>query len=380
MRPVGGAPTFVLGSVLAVAVASFCEGAGAATTPAPPAVEAPAPEPSMVLTVYAPSARSPWRVRVVNTGSVPLRLTADARLLSLDLYVPDVRAPLHCALPADMRPSNDVDRALIVPPRRSYSETIDPRLLCFGARETAALAPGTTVVAHLGWAAPPAPATPARSRPRPSRPPPRVAPPFVVSPLEGVEPKVAPRKELTAAAFTLPADAPAPTPSDASSPAAGRLPTEPFPTRLALSVPAHIESWSPFELSIPVTVKNEGTRPVTFLFRSQTLGFDVLGPSGAERCVWPTSPGAPIREMYTVLAPGGRATRSVLLENVCTGNSLDQGGLFIVRPRLDTRGATGGPIGLHTFDGEVLGTGTVVMRLHRGREAQRAEPPRLDPP
>jgi hypothetical protein len=354
----------------------------------------PASPPSVELQIYAPSAHGTWRMRVVNTGNVPVRLTADPRLLVFDLYVPDVRAPLRCSLPADMRTTNDVDRALVLPPRRSYSEYIDPRLYCFGARETAALAPGTTVVAHLGWPAPLPPPGAAAHRPappppaargaragRPPAPPPPPRPPFEVSSLDGVVPPVLPVKELVATAFTLPADPPRPAPpANAAAQAAAEASQDPFPPHLSVSIPAHLESWSPFELSVPVTVKNEGNRPVTFLFRTETIGFDVIGPNGSERCTYATGPGAPIREMYTTLGPGGRATRSVLLESICTGNSLDQGGLLIIRPRLDTRGSSGAQIGVRTFDGEVLGQSTLVLRLHRGRRPERVERPRLDPP
>ena len=59
--------------------------------------------------------------------------------------------PVVCALPADMRPIGDVDRALVLAPKRSYTESIDPRLYCFGAKATEVLAAGTKIVAHLGW-------------------------------------------------------------------------------------------------------------------------------------------------------------------------------------------------------------------------------------
>jgi hypothetical protein len=315
-------------------------------------------------------------MRLVNDGDVPLRVTADARLLSFELTAPGARATLRCALPDDMRPTNDVDRALVVPPHRAYAETFDPRLYCFGTKEAAALAPGTTVVAHMGWPSPPAPPAPVRGRR--AAPPRPLNPPFEVSPIEGIDPAVAPLKEVLSAAFIVPADPAAPSTAIVTHGSGTQVPQEPFPVKLTLASPAHVDTWSLGDTAIPITIKNVGTRPVTLLARPETIGYDVIGPAGSFRCVWPTRPPAPIREMFTTLRPNGVTTTSVLLSAVCPDATFSQPGLFIVRPHLDTRGASGDPIGIHTFDGEVIGTSTTILRVHHGTQPQRWERPHLE--
>lgn len=364
------------GSASAAPVGPTRGGASTATTAT---VVAPtAPPPNVALTVEAPSIHARWRLRVVNNDAVPLRLTADARLLRLDVLPPGAAAAqtLHCALPDDMRPTNDVDRALVVPPRRAYAETFDPRLYCFGAKESAAFLPGSTIVAHFGWATPVSAPTRGHTPRRPPSPP---SPPFLVSGFEGVVPAVSPLKEIVSAPFVIPAD-PSPPPGTVATVAGGGngVGVDAFPTKLALTTPATMDAWGASDLAIPVTVKNLGTRAVTLLYRHETIGFDLIGPAGVFRCVWPTRPPAPIREMYTTLPPGRHDGQSVILSDICPEHTFDQPGLFVVRPRLDTRAASGDSIGLRTFDGEVFGITTTVLRIHHGTEVTRPERPRLE--
>ncbi|MGK4455691.1 hypothetical protein, partial [Klebsiella pneumoniae] len=89
------------------------------------------------------------------------------------------------------------------------------------------------------------------------------------------------------------------------------------------------------------TISNDGARPVTLLFRPETIGFDIIGPTGATRCTWPASPGGSVREAFTTLAPKAKQSVSVLLGALCPDIAFNQGGLFIVRPRVDTRGVVG---------------------------------------
>ena len=59
---------------------------------------------------------------------------------------------------------------------------------------------------------------------------------------------------------------------------------------------------------------------------------------------------------------------------------VDQAGLLVVRPSLDTRNASGTDVGLHSFDGEVMALTPTVIRLHRGAVSQPMVRPRLEPP
>jgi hypothetical protein len=330
---------------------------------APPKAPPPpqAPKPNVTLTLDAPS-RGMWKMRVENAGDVPVRLTADARLLSLDVTLPNAKKPMHCALPADMRPTNDVDRALVLPPKRSYSEIVDPRLYCFGTSD-ALLTDGAKVIAHLGF------------RPLGAKAPAKLAPPFAVSPFDGVEPAVAPLDELVAEPVTLVAAEPATPAAPPSPPKAG---DDPFPVKLALGVPKHVEASDTLDLTVTVTVTNQGSRPVTLLLRPETIGFDVIGPSGATRCSWPGAPGGAVREAFTTLAPKAKQSTSVLIGAVCPSEAFNEGGLFLVRPRLDTRAIDSDRIGVRSFSGEVIGATTTLMRIHHGRRPVRVARPRLD--
>jgi len=298
--------------------------------------------------------------------------------------------PVHCVLPHDMRPGDDLDHGLVIPPQRAYKEDFDPRLYCFSAAGLAALEPGATVVARMGWA-------PARRG--------AAKPPFVVAPLDGTQARFGPMKELTSDSWKLPippptttvVPPPAPPPSSTSpgatsSPAASTTtaPSAPPPPspwtsegsdaapRLALHVPARLDASRPEQLAVPVTLANEGSRPVTLLLRAETVGFDVEGAMGRSECRWPTQVGAPIREVFSRVAAHGRATVSVLIGALCPDTAFEQPGVYTIRPQLDTRHASGATIGLHTFDGEVVGTAPLLLRVREPRSPSLTAEPKLE--
>jgi hypothetical protein len=310
--------------------------------PKPKAPEPPRPEAEVRLTLDAPTTRGEWTIRMTNDGSVPVRVVADARLIALEVTPRGARKPERCELPPDMRPGDDLDRGLVLPPRRAYMESFEPRLYCFG-KKLDALAPGAIVVAHLGWTG--------RG----------MAPPLEVSAIDGVEPEVAARKALDAPPVALP-DEPAPSPI----PAVLRGDAGFDAPRLSLRSGAAVEAEAPNDIELPVTLSNEGTRPVIVRFRPEALTFDVMGPAGAEHCAWPRLPTAATRELFTTLPAKGTTSLDVMLVAYCSGHSLDQGGLLVVRAGLDTRSASGENMGLNTFDGVVQATTPTLVRLRRG--------------
>jgi len=317
----------------------------------------PAPAPDVRLALEAPTLTGPWTMRVTNGGQVPVRLVADARLLVLEVTLRGEAKPVRCELPADMRPADDAQGGLVLPPGRSYAESFEPRLYCFGRRELAALTPGAMVVGRLGW--------PAGNKQRP---------PFVVSPFDGVEPVVAAMKTVDSLPIMLP-DEPTPSPAPPFAPA----PDDPDPARLSLVGPKAVDAASPNGIAVTVTLRNEGKRPVTVRLQPETLSFEVAGANGVEHCGWPTLPGAPMRELFTTVRPGGSEGLSVTLRDYCSGHALDAPGLLVVRPALDTRHASGASLGLKTFDGEVIATSPTVVRLHQGMVREPLRHPRLEP-
>jgi len=325
---------------------------------APKAPPAPVgPKPDVKLSLDAPTTHGPWTVHVVNAGDIPVRFVADARLLTLELTPRGARKPLRCQLPLDMRPSDDGERALVLPPKRSYSESFEPRLYCFGERELDALEATTIVVARLGW---------------PDHPNGRG--PYVVSGIEGVEPEVAPLATIDSPPISLPdeptamaADQPAPTHDD------------PDPVHLVLRSSRAVDAGSAENLAVTLTVHNDGKRPVRLRFRPETLGFQVTSSTGVMHCGWPTMPSAPAREYFTMLPVGGAESLTVLIGDYCGRAPFERPGLVVVRPDLDTRRAGGAPLGLKTFDGVVIAGSPSVVRLHQGNGKPRIDRPRLDP-
>jgi len=309
----------------------------------------PAPDaratPDLKLVIDARTTRGPWTMRLTNEGEIPVRIAADASLLTLEVTPRGARLPIRCDLPDDMRPTTDRERALVVPPKRSYAERFEPRLYCFGEK-LAALTPGAIVVARLGWINGL-----------------KTAPPFEVGPIEGVAPELAPLKSIDASPIALP-DEPLAASAPDTRPQADANVDSP---RLSLQGASAVDASSPSEIDVPVTIRNESQRTVVVRFRPEVLTFDVIGPGGIEQCGWATLPAAAMPEMFTTLPPNGSETLDLSLADYCTeGGALDQKGLLVVRPRLDTRNASGLAVGMRTFDGTLVANTPTVVRLHRG--------------
>jgi hypothetical protein len=260
-----------------------------------------------------------------------------------------------------MRPSGDDDRGLVLPPKRAYAEAFDPQLYCFGAREAAARVAGAKVVAHLGW------------EPRGKRP----KGPYVAAPIDGVEPETAPQKEIVSDPWSLP---PASAPSHADRPAStGLAPGGDVPPKLLLAGPRRVDIATAMDLGVPITLTNQGSRSVTLLFRPETLGFDVTGPTRRTECKWGTSAPSPSRELFTTIGPRGSASVTVSLSALCEPSTFDQPGIYTARPRLDTRHASGERINLRTFDGELVSPEPTLIRVRAARAPTAPARPTLEP-
>ncbi|MDP9033298.1 MAG: hypothetical protein M3O50_00700 [Myxococcota bacterium] len=320
--------------------------------------------PAVKLLIDARTTRGPWSIRVTNEGDLPVRLDADARLLSLEISPRGARNPVLCELPADMRPIDDSERNLLLPPMRSYTETFEPRLYCFGDR-LQALAPGAIVVGRLGWV---------RSG-RDSNDGIRGRSPYVIAALDGIEPEVSGVSMIKSLPIAVPDE---PTPAQTGPAPADDSAEGDGTPRLTLRGASVIDAARPNEITIPITLRNDGTRPVVLRFRPEALGFDVMGGATVEHCVWPGLHAAPMRELFTALAPSESASLTLVLEGYCHGHAFDQPGLVVVRPWLDTRAASGAALGLHTFDGQVIATTPTLVRLHRGAIARPNTRPVLD--
>jgi hypothetical protein len=318
-----------------------------------PAVPTPATAP-VTLALDAPATRERWHMRVTNDGDVPVRIVADARWLALDVTPRSARRPLHCELPSPMRPQDPLERALVLPPKRAYVEVFDPRLYCFGAKSFDALASGSIVVGRLGWTGP------------------STTGPWAVAPMDGIAPEVAAARSVEAPPIALPDQRPA---RRSSRSTASDDPLDPL--RLTLESTEAVDALSPEDVEIPVTLRNDGSIPVTVRFQPEMLGFDVVGPGADERCMWPTLPAAPTRELFTTISPKGEARLTVVLRAYCSDRTFERSGLLTVRAWLDARDAGGASVGLRAFEGRVFAAAPTLVRLQRGSVAQPLVRPRL---
>lgn len=367
-------------------VTALAPAAGADEGPAP---SAPSPPP-LSLSVAPGSGGAPWRLRVENTGDLPMRVVADPRLLTLELDRPPPddeskarkgRRPepsvLRCALPADARPTIDDGPIVVIPAKRSWSASFDPLFYCFGPRERAALVAGAVVKPRLGWAPPKTRAPRGAKSPAPS-------PPFAAVPVGAAVGQLSPVKELEGAAVTLTEDvavAPPPAagaiaPAASDADAGAEAPKE--ERDLVLSVPAAVDVARGSEIGTTVTLTNTGERAATLLFRPQTLMFKVTGPGGSVTCGSRAEVEAPIRELFVRLGPKGRAQLPVLLTSVCPSGTFDDPGVYRVLPRLDTTGASGRPLGMKTWDGETEAKEPLLVRVRSPRKPAAPTRPSLD--
>ncbi len=308
--------------------------------PRKPAAPAAPPLPSPVkLSLEVPSTIGHWTMHVVNDGDVPVVIVADARLLRLEVTARGAARPRTCELPADMRPQDDLQRPLVLAPKHEYVERFDPRLYCFQGPDLDALAPMSIVVAYLGWTGG------------------GTSPPLEVSAVDGAKQEIAPRKSVQSEPVSLPDEI-----DDSPEPARPALDVP----RLVLSAARAVDAEAPEGLEIPMTLANDSGHAVVVRFRPETVAFDVIGPAGAQHCAWPVLPAAPTPDLFTTLAPKAATTLELELSAYCPTRTFDQGGLLIVRPRLDTRGASGAHIGLRAFDGVVVAARPTLLRVHRG--------------
>ncbi len=333
--------------------------------------------PPLTLSVTPGTGGAPWKVRIENTGEVPVRIAADPRLLVLEVTAPagtieeaaaQKRAgarhkpaepvTVRCMLPGDARPPTDEGHDLVVPSKRAWSTSIDPLLYCFGPRERGSLVAGATVKAHFGWPAPLA-TTSARERARKKAAPPG---PFVAAPVGAAIGKIAPAMDLEGAAFTLGETVPGATPTPAA--AESNIPGRPT---LSVSMASAMDVARGIEIGATVTVVNDGDKAAILLFRGETVRFSVSGRQGSVACGTTRYIDSPIRELYSTIAPKARASVTLLLTATCPSDTFDEPGIYRVTAILDTSGASARAIGVKTWDGETTARAAMLLRVRAPR-------------
>ena len=320
---------------------------------APPAPSA--PPAVMALHVTPAALGTPWTLEVTNNDTIPLRFVTDPGLVTLDVTPisvgPGKRQTVHCALPSDVRPATDDERARVLLPGVTYVETFDPREYCFSGHEAEALSPGAELVARLGWAE----AAIASSGGAKAH-----APPFVADQIDGGEARSG-VKELRAEAVTVPERLDL----NQNVNQSGLAPPSGAGGAITVSLPARADAELGRRFILDVAVDNPTSRTVRLMLRPETLTFEVASLRGVRQCGSKRGPGAPIAEVFTAIPPHGRVSTEVLLTALCPEDTLDAAGLYTVRAGLDTRRASGKSIGLTTFDGVAVGKDVMLVRVRR---------------
>lgn len=339
-------------------------------------------------------------MRVDNTGDQPIRIAADPRLLSfeVDTHTKGKR-PLSCAVPRALRPSGFPEkRALLLAPGKSYVESFDPRLFCFG-KLADALRGSVIVRTRFGWDPPPK-----WSRKAPSA-------PFVA---EGTTypPTIAPLRELTAPTIILSyAHAPdddehgeSPRPKlerngrggsdgdrserlhsdrhehehDSNGGPATSSTTDIVDenaAKLGLTTAPYADAHAARDVRVAATVTNTGHRPATVALRPRMLGFHVVGPDGATQDCRPTPPSQTMpRDMFRELGPGGTVSLSVLVVEQCPELHFNRPGLYHVTASLSAE-ESGERFGLDTWTGTAAAPDETLVRVASGPEAFDASTP-----
>ena len=356
----------------------------------------------------------PWRLRIENTGSTPVRLIADARLVTMDVEATEQEeddaqaaaiaadprnagAPqsvsstakrarrvkkllvAHCRLPPEMRPADEDDgRALVVPPGRAYAETFDVRALCFGA-DLDTLVPGAKVTPHYGWTS--RPKKVARGRHEAA-----FSGPAVVGPVDGTPAPgaatVGSLAELDAPTLTLAAppildpNMARPPQPDEDRDGDGVVDNPPKFDRhhhLVLSLPRYVDHESRLDIPAPLTLTNEGDRPRAVFYRASRIRYEVTSPVGEHLTCGSPPDETPLREFYTHLAHGQSAHLPMVVSDVCDVDVFSRAGVYEVIAHLDDSGLAGAQDALDAFAG-VLSSKPMLVRVRR--ESRHFDQPR----
>jgi hypothetical protein len=371
------------------------------------------PPPPVSMRVIAPSAKGQWLLRIDNEGEEPVRVAADVRLLSFEVFAPATRrGKLHgwatraavCDGPSAfyLEGHFPIDRELVLAPGQSFVEEFDPRLICFG-KNADLIQPGTKVLPRLGWkpnkrrGMSTAPfAVDHAHRPRKFRPLRRIEGPMMLlshsepvvygSTTEGRSEPPALEKKEPPAANRAPgdgkgkrrpkqakrdeaggdddADKPPPKPrhrsaEDASNyekrPVSPRRKVNPPPpddlaARLTLTASRYADASHPTDVSVQVVAHNVGQRPLFVALRNRMLSFSVEGPNGVVSCPRPSSNHKVPRDLFRTMHHGTHENMSVLLAEVCPAGTFDRPGLYVATPVLHAE-ASGREYGLSAATG-----------------------------
>lgn len=413
----------------------------AGTTKAPKGAKVKEPEPELPpaearLWVIAPAIEGPWTLRIDNTGPKPVRIPADVRLLEMEIELPEppdppedadpkkkkvvakkkpASKPVRCSLPDALRPSGFPEaRELLLAPGESYIERFDPNLFCFG-KSGAGLVGSATVRSQFGWK-PPKKTPWAAKKKAPSgpfavegtefpavfAPQPQIGAPTLrlsyarfapdeaeaeaeaASAGEKSEAAKEPSKDNTTSTTSNPKKLDGAKGDRAKNDAGAKAPAEtPIvdenAPRLEIATARYQDAAAERNVSIKVTAKNVGHRPMLAALRPRMLSFRVIGPGGSDtECGANTLPRGMPREAFRSYKPGESTSFTVLLAEICPRGTFARPGLYRVTPTLHAE-ESGASIGLMAYTAVVDAPLPALIRVQSGTEPFYLKPPKAVP-
>jgi hypothetical protein len=338
--------------------------------------------------------------------------------------------PLRCSLPDALRPSAFPEaRALLLAPGESYIEKFDPNLFCFG-KSGAGLVGAATVRSHFGWKPPKKTQWTAKKPPSgpfavegTEFPPVFAAQSQIAAPTIGLsyvrfakeeaEPEAAgadeksdaakepgkgnstdaapnPKKTDGSEAERPKKDAGAKTPAETGAPKTaapsgpeGEAKKPPIvdenAPRLEITTARYQDAAAERNVSITVTAKNVGHRPMLAALRPRMLSFQVIGPDGSEtECGANTLPRGMPREAFRSYKAGEATSFTVLLAEICPRRTFARPGLYRVRPTLHAQ-ESGASLGLVAYTAVVGAPLPALIRVQSGPEPFYSTPPKAVP-
>ncbi|MFO7180157.1 MAG: hypothetical protein DIU78_015770 [Pseudomonadota bacterium] len=317
----------------------------------------------------------PWLVGVFHRGTHPVRVTFDLRLLELEIRPPATSGqkapkPVTCTLPGGIRPDTpEPELQIELQPGEGLIDLVDPRLYCFGKRESP-LVPGAEVVATLGW---PEKTKTVWRKGKAETVAVEQQPPFVARRVTTIpEPDAVPA-EPVARSESAPA-------SDAE--AVKKLVASTVTLGPAFAPPKAPDTGAPFELvlvegsdaptprdaRVTVALINRSSEPQYVFFRRELLNFEVSAPHGFFTCRPGPDRRAPERQSFVRVAPGERITATSRLVELCPEAALGVPGLYLIHARLHAA-HSGFEFGLDAFTGRLVSREPALVRIHEGWSA-----------
>lgn len=338
----------------AVALASGFAFAGESTTPPAQATRAPLVD----LTIQPPETPGPWKMIITNNDRVPVRITADARRMTLRIRGPNEAKYSTCQLPEAMQGPEE-KRRLVLDPGQRYVEPFDPRLYCWGT-DSEKLVAGASVTAFLGW--PLNERLERRKKPQ--------EPPFAAEPVLAPA-AFASKKQLASLTIWLPeTDVVQANPAVPDSP-----PRFVGAPDLRLSTHRWADVTTHREARLSATVTNVGDRPALVHLRPDDLEIKIRKPDGTTAVCGPGSAHrAAVRDFFQTIKPGKSASVRFLLAELCPGDALERPGLYALTTTLRVR-EDGSKFGLEAVTGDFPAPRATLLRVRTAKEPFHHRPP-----